>query len=395
MSLIHFVSSWLSKASGSLYTALGSLRIASGSLCIASLFLSVGSCAAQSATPRAGSLPPRLSHSIDSTFRANYPPSAPGCVVLIAEYGKPLFKKAYGQASVELNVPDNTDNLFAIGSMTKQFTALAVLQLEQANKLSLNDDIRKYLPGYNTHGRIITIRHLLTHTSGIADFAHLPGFLQNYTRDWSKKEQVALFENDSLQFEPGAKWSYSNSGYLLAGLIIESVSGMSYEDYVKKNIFIPLGMEHTRFGTHEEIIPHLASGYDPADSTHMMPGFYYSWSWTYAAGGILSTVDDLLKWDEALYSDKILSQARIKEAQSPYILSTGKSAGYGYGWFIGNDHGITVISHGGYVGGYKSEAIRIPSKHLYAVVLSNGTLVNPGDLLRPVALKVADIPAKP
>jgi len=275
--------------------------------------------------------------------------------------------------------------------MTKQFTAVAILQLEQRGLLSLSDDIKKYLPDFNTYGQKITIENLLTHTGGLVSMVDIKSFKEID----GKKESVIYDPDAPLLFKPGSAWSYSNTGYFLLGLIIQKVSGTSYEDFVRKNIFEPLNMTHTYFGTHEKILPELAGGYDPIGSADFKPTAFYSWAEPYSVGGIISNVNDLMKWDEALYGEMIIKKQQLSKAFSNYKLTSGRYSGYGYGWAVSNFKGVTFIHHGGQIGGYLSYGVRIPSQHLYVVVLSNSTKVNPDALTTPIALKLSGLSITP
>ncbi len=330
----------------------------------------------------------------DSLMKAHYAASDPGAVLLIAKDGKPLFEKGYGLASLELNVADQPQNIFAVGSMTKQFTAVAILQLEQRGLLSLSDDIRKYLPDFNTCGEKVTIENLLSHTGGLVSMIDIKSF-----KDVDGKKEAVVYDTAApLLFKPSSAWSYSNTGYFLLGLIVQQVSGISYEEYVRRNIFGPLHMAYTYFGTHEKILPGLAGGYDPAGPAGFKPTPAYSWAEPYSVGGMISNINDLLKWDEALYGGKLLNPQETAKAFSNYRLSNGRYAGYGYGWAISNFKGVRFIHHGGQIGGYLSYGIRVPSKHLYVVILSNSTKVSPDIIATPVALRlsgVAVIPVTP
>ncbi len=329
---------------------------------------------------------------IDSIMNATYKPTDPGAVVLVAQNGKPLYEKAFGMANIELKVPNKTEYAFCIGSMTKQFTAVCMLQLAQQGKVDLKDDIKKYLPDYNAHGRKITIENLLSHTSGIPSYTEIEGFEKNIMKDMSKDEMVKSFMNDSLLFEPGTDWSYCNSGYFLAGLIIEKVSGMPFEQYIQKNIFDVLGMTHSYTGSHQRSIPGMVTGYEPADSASSMPASYFSWGWVFTAGYLISTVEDLLKWDEALYTNKLIDQKVMQKAHTNFLLNNGDKANYGFGWALGNYNELNYVTHGGAINGFLSNAFRIPSKHLYVVVLSNNSGVSPNDATVQIAFKSAGQP---
>jgi CubicO group peptidase (beta-lactamase class C family) len=251
-------------------------------------------------SPLSAQFQPDIEKKIDSIMMHTYPLTDPGAVLLIAKNGVPVMEKGYGLANIELTVANKPKFVFAIGSMSKQFTAVCLLQLQDAGKLSLDDDIRKHLPHYDTHGETITIRHLLTHTSGIPSFTELDTFQHLINTDNSIADISNLFMNRPLLFSPGSNWSYSNSGYLLAGMIVEKVSGVTLETYLRQHIFLPLGMNSTSMGSNDRVIPRMVTGYDMG-SYGYMPTREYSWIWTFGAGGIVSNTSDLLKWDEALY----------------------------------------------------------------------------------------------
>ena len=308
---------------------------------------------------------------VDSVMNANYNSAEPGAVILIAKNGQPVFRKAYGMANLELEVPNKPEYVFCIGSMSKQFTAVSILQLAQEGKLSLDEDIRKYLPWYNTHGRKITMANLLSHTSGIPSFSEKPDFIQKGIIDHSKREMADYFMNDSLLFEPGTDWSYSNSGYTVANLVLEEVSGMSFSDYVQNHIFEPLGMKKTYIGTHERLIPQAVSGYSPTGDGNFRKANYFSWTWLFGGGLIISCVDDLLKWDEALYTEELLRQEWLKNAWRSFALPGNKMTNYGFGWILGKFQGTEIVTHGGATYGFRSNDVRIPSAHVYVIILSN------------------------
>lgn len=317
---------------------------------------------------------------IDSIMNAYYKPNEPGAVILIAEEGNVLFRKAYGMANLELNIPQKAENNFAIASNTKQFTAVCILQLVQQGKINLQDNIKKYLPAYNTHGRHISVENLLTHTSGIVDYPSISTFNKEHIHHTTQEDIIQSFQNDSLQFEPGTEYNYCNSNYFLLGVMIEKVSGLSFEEYLQKNIFDVVGMKNTFVGSHFKLTPNLVNGYQLMDDGKYFPAFYFDWSWPFSAGGIISNVDDLLKWDEALYTNKILDQKWIDLAETSYILKNGDTTGYGYGREIGDFVGMKCVRHGGAIDGFTAEFHRIPSKHIYFVGLTNNSEKHPGML---------------
>ncbi len=335
-------------------------------------------------------LDPAVASYIDSLMNASVKPGQPGAVILVARDGIPIFRKAYGLANVELGVPNKPENVFAIASMTKQFTAVCILQLVQQGKLSLQDDIRKYLPNYNAQGRVITIEHLLTHSNGIPNITMRPDFGRREVVEPSEEELLGCVMSEPLLFEPGSDCSYNDFGFTLAALIVERVSGMRYGEYLQKNIFEPLGMKNSTSGTRERSIPLFVSGYSWAGDTLFRPAEYFSWRWNLGMGDIVTCVDDMLKWDEALYTDKLLSQDLLKRAWSSYVLADGRKTNYGYGWAVSQYRDLQMIWHPGGMEGFRSMSIRIPSQHLFVAAMSNNG--SSGAILtcaRDIALKLA------
>lgn len=335
---------------------------------------------------------------IDSLIAANFDENGPGGVLLVAKDGEPIYRKGFGFASLELEVKNDPSMSYRIGSVSKQFTAVAVLQLVQKGEIYLDDPVTKYLPDYNTYGETITINHLLSHTSGIPSYTENPVFAEKMFEDQSKKELIESFEKDSLLFKPGTDWSYSNSGYVLAGLVVEKVSGMDLNDYYQQFIFDPLEMNNTYIGTYDKVLPNTAYGYASAADGNYRPARYLSWTWPYAAGSIISSVDDMLKWDNALYTEKILNREMKAEAWKPFILDDGRLANYGYGWGVSRYLDTRIIAHGGGINGFVCMGIRIPKERVYVILLTNSTTVSPGPIAEKIALKVANLPqpkAKP
>jgi CubicO group peptidase (beta-lactamase class C family) len=273
--------------------------------------------------------------------------------------------------------------IFRLGSITKQFTAVAILMLAEQGKLSVSDEITKYLPDYPTRDHKITIEHLLTHTSGIKSYTSIPEWRPMWRKDVTLKEMIDLFKDKPMDFAPGERWSYNNSGYVLLGAIIEKVSGQSYKDFIEKNIFAPLGMKHSFYDDTERIVPRRVSGYSKGKD-----GFanaeYLSMSWPYAAGSLMSRVDDLAIWDAALYTEKLIKQQSIKRAWTPYTLKDGKPTKYGYGWGISSIGGHRAITHSGGIHGFSTVGLRLPDDRVYVAILTNRQL-GLGDLGQKVA----------
>ncbi len=285
-------------------------------------------------------------------------------VVLVAHEGKPILRVALGDANREWRVPVSSGTVFRIGSTTKQFTAAAILQLAEEGKLEIDDPISKYYdtpPSWSG----ITLRQLLTHTSGIPDFTQTNGFIRGGARlEGAPETFLRIIRDQPLDFAPGSKFRYDNTGYVLLGLVIEKVSGETYPQYLEDRIFRPLGMSHTAYDRLDEIVPDRASGYWLTDG-----GWRNARLWTtaasFAAGGVRSTADDLLRWDQALYGAKPLNP------QSIGAMFTDYGHGYGFGSFVELRHGHRLWDHGGNLPGFSSAFERYPDDKLTIIVLSN------------------------
>ena len=317
-----------------------------------------------------------LSFRLHATVAPYFPAEAPGGIVLVVKDGQTVLRRAYGMADTGKGVKMAPEMAMRIGSMTKQFTATAILLLADEGKLSLQDEITKFLPDYPTQGKKITIEHLLTHTSGIVSYTGKPGFPQRAPQDTTVAAQIDTFKNDPLQFEPGSTWRYNNSGYYLLGAIIEKVSGLPYHQFLEQRIFVPLGMEHTAYEGYERSKWPSAAGHSPAEKG-FGPARQLGKNQSYAAGELVSTVDDLAKWDAAV-GRKLLKPATWQRAFTSYRLTDGKDSNYGYGWELTLIQGEPTIGHSGSTRGYRSYGLRVPNKGIYVAVLTNsdnGTVV--------------------
>jgi CubicO group peptidase (beta-lactamase class C family) len=308
-----------------------------------------------------------------------------GGVVLVARDDKPLFRRAYGFADVELGVPMRPDHVLGTGSITKQFTAVAILQLAAAGKLALEDDVRKHLPTLQTHGRTITIEQLLTHTSGLANVVDRSDFDLLLRQDRSVEELLALTGDEPLRFEPGTGFYYSDSGYFVLGAIIERVSGMKYAQFLEQNLFRPHGMVDTWYGD-ERIIPRRARGYSMSDG-RLVGAAPLSMTVPYAAGAVFSTAGDLLRWLIALRRGEIIPKSLLDRARAPRRLPGGAISGYGFGWKLCTIAGMATIEHGGFINGYLAQALEVPEARLTIIALANndGDVPDPGALARRIA----------
>ena len=309
---------------------------------------------------------------IDRLLNQIYPPDGPGAAAIVVKDGKVLHRQGYGLANLEHNLPIEPEMVFKIGSVTKQFTAVSILMLVEEGKLALDDPIVKFLPGYPTHGHRITIEHLLTHTSGIKSYTSLPEWEGLFPKNLTADEMIEGFKYKPMDFAPGKRFLYNNSAYFLLGVIIEKVSGLSYEAFLQQRIFDPLGMKQTYGYTGLRIIPKRLSGYEKSEDGYQNC-IYISMTHPGAAGVLSSTVDDLVLWDESLYTEKLVKSASLQRAWTPYTLSDGSSTHYGYGWGIEQFQGLQWIRHGGGIPGFVCEALRIPQEKLFVAVLSNNT----------------------
>lgn len=293
--------------------------------------------------------------------------------VLIAKGGKVILEKGYGMANIELGVPNGPDTKFRLGSITKQFTATAILQLEEQHKLSVTDAACKYIAECPDSWKAITIHQLLSHTSGIPSYTSDPQFMKpKFMRiPLTPMEILMLSKDKPLDFPPGEKWRYDNSGYIFLGIIIEKVSGENYAEYLHEHIFAPLDMQDTGYDVSAAILKNRAAGYGSSRG-----GFhnseYLDMSLPYAAGSLYSTVRDLYRWDRALYIDKVLTKASRDKMWTPV------KNDYGYGWGIKPEHGHKQIAHGGGINGFSTFISRYPDDDAVVIVLSNNEAANTG-----------------
>ncbi|GAB3377101.1 serine hydrolase [Massilia agri] len=307
---------------------------------------------------------------IDAAIAPSFQAGAPGATVIVVKDGKTILRRAYGMADAGKGIAMRPDMVLRLASITKQFTAAAILLLSEEGRLSLDDDITRHLPDYPARGRRITIEHLLTHTSGIASFTSKPAAEGRSRQDMSVAQLIDSFKDDPLDFEPGSEFRYNNSGYVLLGAIIEKVSGTGYADFLAQRIFVPLGMKDTAYEGHARRRAPVAAGHSRTEK-----GYDYaaplSMSQPYAAGALVSTVDDLARWDAAISSGSLLKSASWRRAFTSWRLNDGKPTGYGYGWEVGKVQGEAMVGHGGAINGFTGFALRIPERKVYVAVLSN------------------------
>ena len=324
------------------------------------------------ALPAAAAKPAAPAQEIDALLAKAIPADGPGVAAIAVKDGKTVFRKAYGMANLELGVPLSPDSVFRLGSITKQFTAVAVLMLAEEGKLSLSDPITKHLPGYPTQGHTITVEHLLTHTSGIRSYTGLPGYMTGpkIRTDLTTAELVEVFAKEPMDFAPGAEWRYNNSGYVLLGAILEKVSGKPYGELLAERIFRPLGMKSTRVGDEGPILARRAAGYT-RDGEAVANAPFLSMTQPHAAGALVSTVDDLALWDAALSTEKLVKKESLEKAWTPAVTRDGRPTRYGYGFGVSTLRGARSIEHGGGINGFSTYAVRLPGEKVYVAVLAN------------------------
>lgn len=332
----------------------------------------------------------KLNAEIDALLKTKYKPGEPGAVALVAKAGKPIYRQAFGMANLEHDILMKPEHVFEIGSITKQFTAVAILMLEEQRKLSLQDPVTKFIKDYPVHGHTITVHHLLTHTSGIKSYTGMERWMKLWRNDMSPPEMIDLFKNEPMDFAPGEKWLYNNSGYFMLGYIIEKASGMPYGEFLEKNIFTPLGMKNSYLGTQSKIIRNRAQGYQKREG--FINAEYLSLTQPYAAGSVLSTVDDLLIWNTAVKSNRLVKKETIQKAFTNYKLNDGKATNYGYGWALDEINGSPTVEHSGGIFGFTTNGIYLPNEDVYVVVLDNCDCQNPSEISTRIAAMVIGKP---
>jgi D-alanyl-D-alanine carboxypeptidase len=291
----------------------------------------------------------------------------PGLSLKIIRDGKEIKTAAYGFANLELKVRAKPETVFEIGSITKQFTAAGILSLAQEGKLSVDDKISKFLPQTPPAWTNITVRHLLTHTSGIKSYTGLDGF--ELTGHLTQQQFIAKLGALPLEFAPGDEWKYCNSGYNLLGFIIENVSGKKYWDFMREKIFDPLGMSSTTNRNPMAIIPNRADGYEKKGQALINRD--YDLTDVFSAGEIASTVGDLAKWNASLDTERILGSASKSQMWTPGKLNNGKTTGYGFGWRVEPFQGHKNIAHGGSTSGFSAGLQRFPDDKISVIILCN------------------------
>jgi CubicO group peptidase (beta-lactamase class C family) len=326
---------------------------------------------------------------VDEVFTDLTKAGSPGCALGVYRDGKIVYSKGYGLANLEANVPITPQSVFDIGSTSKQFTAASILLLEKQGKLSINEDVRKYIPELPDYGQKVTILHLLNHTSGLRDYLTLMD-LAGINTDSVTTEEDALqiiSRQKALNFSPGSDYLYSNTGFFLLSVIVKRVSGKTLREFAAENIFTPLEMTHTQYrDDHTSLIANRAMAYDEKEK-----GVGYSLNVSYfeqtGDGAVHTTVEDLLKWDENFYNGQIGGKAFLAKIQEQGKLNSGKVLDYAKGLSIGEYRGLRTVSHGGSWGGYRAQLLRFPEQHFSVACLCNLGSANPSGR----AARVADV----
>ncbi len=356
-------------------------------------------------------LDPRTTRRVDEYVQAEMKKRhIPGLSIAVVQNGEVLLAKGYGLANVELSVPATAETVYQIGSITKQFTATAIMMLVEDGKLSLDDPIARHLTDSPDTWKDVTVRNLLNHTSGIKSYTSIADNMKKSRLDRGKADIIGTVRELPLEFQPGEKWSYNNTGFFLLGQIVEQVSGKPYAEFLAERIFRLLEMNATRVNRQMEVTKNRATGYGwgklcpncgvrvtaakcglcdatvPADSQpESLNAESTSMTWPFAAGAIISTVADLAKWDAALYTERVLPASILEQMWTPTKLAGGRTQDYGFGWAVGNFRGHRLIGHGGGIAGFSTDLVRFVEDKLTVIVLTNLEGANPASLARGIA----------
>ena len=352
-----------------------------------SLAPSIALCAA--ATPLVAQTPNTsntLGPKIDAVYAKYASPNGPGCVVGVYQNGRVTFAKGYGAANIELGAPITPETPFIMGSVSKQFTAASIALLAEQGKLRLDDDVRKYVPELPDYGKTITIDQLVHHTSGIRDFWTLVGAADmRYDDGYTVADVLRLAARQKhLNFDPGAEYNYSNTGYVVLGVIVQRVSGKTLRQFAQDEIFAPLGMTHTQFhDDHNEPVQGRASAYEPAPN-----GKWKIDIWAndiVGQGGLMTTIGDLQKWDENFYTGRVGGKAFLARQLQRGVLNDGTKLTYAYGLELLDYRGLPIVEHTGTTGGYRTAITRFAGQHTSVATMCNVSTANSAALTHAVA----------
>src|SRR5271163_888754 len=330
-----------------------------------------------------------MERKVDQVFAAYDKTDSPGCALGVVRDGNFIYKKGFGTASLELGVPLTPQSVFYMGSVSKQFTAASVVLAAEQGYLSLDDDVRKYVPELPSYGKTITLREMLHHTSGFRDILGLVLLAGRNFEDVHPTSELLdlLSRQKALNYQPGDEFLYSNTNFFLMSVIIHRATGKPMSQFADENIFRPLGMTHTRFyDDHSVVVPGRVPAYEPRTTG----GFRIDWSTNFdkiGDGGLMSSVDDLLLWDRNFYDNKLGKGTLLKEMQTKGVLNSGKQIEYALGLFISTYRGLPIVEHGGALFGYRTELLRFPQQKFSVITLCNVGTSSP----RRLANQVADI----
>lgn len=326
---------------------------------------------------------------LDKILNERFSATEPGAAVLVVQNDKVLLRKGYGIAEMNRKVPVTPDMVFRIGSITKQFTSTAILKLVEDGKLSLQDDLSKYLPDFKTQ-HPITIEQLLNHTSGIKSYTSVPERMTTEAKKTkvSVTEMMGYIQSYPIDFKPGEQWLYNNSAYFLLGAVIEKVTGKTYNEYISQTFFKPLKMTAS-YPDDSKPIAKQAAGYAKGSGDAFVMADYVHPSIPYSAGSIFSTVDDLWKWNQAVFGYKLVKKELLEKAWEPTKTTDGSVESYGYGWQLGRVGDAKAIGHGGGIDGFLSFELYVPEKKIYVALLANTMTVSPEDIAYTLAEEVA------
>jgi D-alanyl-D-alanine carboxypeptidase len=325
-------------------------------------------CPAQSSAPAKAIDPAKLDACVQRHMAT---PGAVGLSVAVGLGDEVVFTRGYGLADLEFEVPADEETMFRIGSVTKQFTAALLVHLQEQGKLHVDDLLSQYVPEYATEGREITLRHVLTHTAGIPNYTDYGReWIEHVSHELSDEEMLGLIGRRPLAFMPGERMQYSNSGYYLLGMVAARASGKEYGEALRAELLEPLGLERTRYDSNGEVIRNRAQGYGFEDGK-LWNDRLIGMSQPGAAGALLSTAKDLVRWEIALAGGKVVSREAYEEMTTPFLLESGEESSYGFGLALGDVAGRPCVSHGGGIFGFNSMLARFPAEELTVAVISN------------------------
>ncbi len=307
---------------------------------------------------------------MEALFKAYAQPAAPGAAVMVIHHGKPVFVRTFGLANLAENMPVRPATNFRLASVTKQFTAMSIMMLVERGKLDYERTLAGLFPDFPVYGRAVTIRHLLQHTSGLLDYEDL--LPDTATAQVLDRDVLALMQaQDSTYFPPGTQYRYSNSGYAVLAMVVERVTGMRFAEFLRANIFAPLGMNNTvAFENGVSSVKHRALGYREENGAFVLKDQSLT-SAVLGDGGIYSSIEDLFKWDQALYTERLVSAATLQQAFTPGVLADGRPLDYGLGWRLQEYRGHRRVQHTGSTSGFRNVIQRYPDDKFSVIILTN------------------------